>query len=93
MIVSSPNTQQSNTAPLCVCLTYVGDNGDCVVHGKAPRRTFNPFPSGDSDNTKGEAFNVLYALAKSEGDRRFGSECKHENVKGGKCLNCLRGVR
>jgi hypothetical protein len=23
--------------PLCICLTYVGDNGDCPVHGPAPK--------------------------------------------------------
>ena len=34
----------------------------------------------------------LYELAKSEGDKRFGSECKHESVKNGTCKNCLRKV-
>jgi hypothetical protein len=29
-----PSAQAS--APLCVCLQYVGDNGDCAIHGKAP---------------------------------------------------------
>jgi hypothetical protein len=23
--------------PLCTCLTYIGDNGDCPIHGKAPK--------------------------------------------------------
>lgn len=38
-------------------------------------------------------FEEEYELAKSEGDKRFGSECKHENVKNGYCTNCLRKVK
>ena len=34
----------------------------------------------------------LYELMHEQGKRRFGSECKHEKVKNGKCLNCLRTV-
>lgn len=34
----------------------------------------------------------LYELALREGNRRFGSECKHKRVRGGKCLDCLRTV-
>ena len=34
----------------------------------------------------------LYELAKKEGDKRFGSGCKHENNKNGICTNCLRKV-
>lgn len=52
----------------------------------------NLFPSQNPDDTKSEAFKVMYELAKKQGDKRFGSECKHENVKDGKCLNCLRKV-
>ena len=36
--------------------------------------------------------NDLYELALREGNKRFGSECKHEKIRGGKCLNCLRKV-
>lgn len=32
----------------------------------------------------------LYELMKKQGDKRFGSECKHERTKHGYCLNCLR---
>lgn len=34
-----------------------------------------------------------YELALKEGKRRFGSECKHETVRKGYCLKCLRRVR
>ena len=34
----------------------------------------------------------LYELALREGNRRFGSPCRHEKVKGGKCVKCLRRV-
>jgi hypothetical protein len=54
MLSSSPNTQQSNTAPLCVCLQYVGDNGPCPVHGKAPA----PQPVVYTDD-----FRLAFALA------------------------------
>jgi hypothetical protein len=50
------------------------------------------FPSGNPDDTQSGAFRVLYELAKREGDRRFGSECKHEETKDGVCLNCFRAV-
>lgn len=33
-----------------------------------------------------------YELAVQEGNKRFGSECKHEKVSKGRCLNCLRKV-
>lgn len=33
-----------------------------------------------------------YALAKRIGDKKYGSECTHEQVKSGHCLNCLRKV-
>lgn len=32
----------------------------------------------------------LYWFMHAEGKRRFGSECKHEQVKGGHCVACLR---
>jgi hypothetical protein len=34
----------------------------------------------------------LYELMHEQGKRRFSSECKHEQVKNGRCLNCLRKV-
>ena len=34
----------------------------------------------------------LYEIMKQEGDKRFGSECKHEKTKNGMCINCLRRV-
>ena len=34
----------------------------------------------------------LYELALSEGKRRFGSPCKHETVRNGICVVCLRRV-
>lgn len=33
-----------------------------------------------------------YELARRVGDARFGSECKHEQVRGGRCVECLRKV-
>lgn len=41
----------------------------------------------------GEREKVLYELALKQGERRFGSLCKHEVVKNGRCVNCLRRVR
>jgi len=34
----------------------------------------------------------LYELALREGNRRFGSACKHEKTKNGHCVKCLRKV-
>lgn len=34
----------------------------------------------------------LYWLMHEEGKKRFGSECRHDEVKDGYCLNCLRKV-
>ena len=33
-----------------------------------------------------------YELALRIGERRFGSPCKHESTKDGKCSNCCRKV-
>jgi len=33
-----------------------------------------------------------YKLALREGQRRFGSACRHRGVKNGQCVNCLRKV-
>ena len=35
-------------------------------------------------------FRDEYELALKTGKERFGSECRHEKVKNGVCLNCLR---
>lgn len=50
------------------------------------------FPKSNPDNTKSDAFRIMYELAKSQGDKRFGSECKHEVTNQGRCVNCLRRV-
>ena len=41
---------------------------------------------------KQDDFRQQYTLAKQIGNRRFGSPCKHEQVKNGHCTNCLRKV-
>ena len=43
----------------------------------------DPFKYTDKD---------LYELMDAQGKKRFGSECKHEKTKNGRCLNCLRKV-
>jgi len=35
---------------------------------------------------------MLYHIALKEGKRRFGSPCRHEEVKNGHCTRCLRKV-
>ena len=50
---------------------------------KSKKKVFDPFKYTEND---------LYFLARKEGDRRFGSECKHEKTKNGHCLKCLRKV-
>ncbi len=37
-------------------------------------------------------FQAEYELARRVGDERFGSECRHENIKNGHCEKCLRKV-
>lgn len=37
-------------------------------------------------------FKEEYELALKTGKRKFGQECRHEEIKNGKCLNCLRRV-
>ncbi len=44
------------------------------------------------DLFKQDDFRQQYELAKQTGDKRFGSECKHINVKNGYCTQCLRKV-
>ena len=34
----------------------------------------------------------LYELMDKQGKERFGSECKHEQVKNGRCEKCLRKI-
>src|SRR5260221_14000717 len=48
--------------------------------------------SKSMDLFKQDDFRTQYQLAKSIGDQRFGSECKHEQTKGGYCSKCLRKV-
>ena len=43
----------------------------------------NPFEYTDKD---------LYELMDKQGKKRFGSGCKHEKIRNGRCLNCLRKV-
>lgn len=37
-------------------------------------------------------FEQEYELAYATAKRRFGSECKHEVTRNGKCVNCFRKV-
>lgn len=37
-------------------------------------------------------FTEEYEMALKIGNKRFGSECKHEKIKNGRCQNCLRKV-
>lgn len=34
----------------------------------------------------------LLELMHEQGKKRFGSECRHEKTRNGRCLNCLRKV-
>lgn len=34
----------------------------------------------------------LYEYMEEQGKKRFGSECKHEKIRHGYCINCLRKV-
>jgi hypothetical protein len=43
----NPSAQAGATAPLCVCLQYVGDNGPCPVHS-AKCACGRPAASGSS---------------------------------------------
>jgi hypothetical protein len=50
------------TEPLCVCLTYIGDNGECAVHGPAPtHRTYKLVRGGKAaySDTKPYVFGAL----------------------------------
>lgn len=51
-------------------------NGQPRIETKAPQPTFED----------------EYKLALEIGNKRFGSECRHEQTKNGKCVNCLRTV-
>lgn len=35
---------------------------------------------------------TMYRLALEQGEKRFGSACRHEQVRNGHCLFCLRRV-
>ena len=54
-----------------------------LVRIEAKTHAPNPF-----DYTEAE----LYELMLKQGEKRFGSECKHEKVRHGRCLKCLRKV-
>jgi hypothetical protein len=43
-------------------------------------------------SVKSKDFAAQYELAKKTGDKRYGSECKHEKTKNGICVNCKRKV-
>lgn len=34
----------------------------------------------------------MYEFMHEQGKKRFGSECRHDQTKNGKCLNCFRTV-
>ena len=53
--------------------------------------TTNLFPK-NTDDVRSDDFRLMYELARKQGDKRFGSECKHENVKNGVCQDCQRKV-
>ncbi len=43
-------------------------------------------------NLKNKSDKELFELTHEQGEKRFGSPCKHEKVKNGHCINCLRRV-
>ncbi len=45
-----------------------------------------------NDLFKQDDFRLQYELALLIGNKRFGSECKHEQATQGVCKNCLRKV-
>jgi hypothetical protein len=40
-----------------------------------------------------KSFAAEYETARAIGDIRFCSECKHENIRNGRCAKCLRKVK
>jgi hypothetical protein len=46
----------------------------------------------NNDLFKQDDFRQQYELAKEQGEKRFGSECKHTQTKDGYCCQCLRKV-
>lgn len=40
-----------------------------------------------------DQFRKEYELAEKDGKKKFGSACKHTNIRQGRCLDCLRKVR
>jgi ribosomal protein S14 len=49
-------------------------------------------PMTKQDLFKQDDFRQQYALAKEQGDKRFGSPCEHTHTSNGVCRNCLRKV-
>lgn len=39
-----------------------------------------------------KSFVKQYELARRIGDARYGTECRHEHVKDGRCIDCQRRV-
>jgi len=56
-------------------------------YGQELGKGVTPFPKDPKEREKLE-----YELALQEGEKRFGSECKHEKTKNGRCLRCFRKV-
>lgn len=36
-MLAAKQIRDQRNKQLCVCLQYIGDNGDCPIHGKAPK--------------------------------------------------------
>lgn len=45
-----------------------------------------------SEVTTEEYRRLEYEVARREGERRFGSDCRHEATEAGRCKQCLRKV-
>lgn len=58
------------------------------IHHKKIEESPAPRPKDIFHPTQAEE----YALALHQGNKRFGSECKHEHVRDGRCTKCLRRV-
>ena len=56
------------------------------------RRVQGKEAEGKNMNLFKPTFEEEYELALKTGNKRFGSDCKHENVVNGTCSVCLRKV-
>lgn len=68
--------EASSHCEVCKCLEHVDGTNHTVT-------SLDPFD---------KSFANEYALALRTGQQRFGSDCKHENVRSNHCTNCLRKV-